>query len=274
MTKPPQGFEKLRDFSSWIGSDSTLVQGPGGNTSIKSKDLIWVKASGTKLVDAKTKDIFVSIDRQSGLPAPLDQQKKSSIETNLHILIDAPVVVHTHSTSALVAGFQEEIPDCVENNEKIAVVPYLRPGAALADGVRTFVDVSIHDYAILKNHGLLVWGRSVDEVWSKLNRFESEFKQLIQYSDKDLIEAKQILMTGNLNHYLTPDHAVFLDETTLEELSLESSLPNWLVEMYEQLSIVLASCKKSKNLSWLEREEVIALRDWDAEKMRKSSNYE
>jgi ribulose-5-phosphate 4-epimerase/fuculose-1-phosphate aldolase len=251
-----------------------LVQGPGGNTSIKSKDLIWVKASGMQLLDAKTKDIFVSLDRHSGLPVPLDQPRKSSIETNLHILIDAPVVVHTHSTSALVAGFQEDLSDCVENNEKIALVPYLRPGAVLADGIRASVDASIHECAILKNHGLLVWGESVGEVWSKLNRFEGAFKKLIQYSEKDLIEAKQILKTGNLSRYLTPDHAVFLDEITLNELTLGSSEPNWLVAMYEQLCMVLASCLKSKKLSWLEKEEVIALRNWDAEKMRKSFNHE
>jgi rhamnose utilization protein RhaD (predicted bifunctional aldolase and dehydrogenase) len=274
MTTAPPEYQQLKNFSSWIGSDSTLVQGPGGNTSIKSEKLIWVKASGTQLVDAKTKDIFVSLDRQSGLPIPRDQRQTSSIETNLHMLIEAPVVVHTHSTCAIALGFQEDLYDRIQNNGKIALVPYLRPGTALADGVRNIVDASIHDYAILKNHGLVVWGQSIDDVWSKLNHFESEFKGLIHYSEEDLIEARQVLMTGSLHSYLTPDHAVFLDESTLEKLTLESSGPNWLIEMYEQLCMVLASCLKSKNLSWLEKEEVIALRNWDLEKMRRGVNHD
>ena len=35
-----------------IGADPLLIQGPGGNTSFKSGDELWVKASGAWLAEA------------------------------------------------------------------------------------------------------------------------------------------------------------------------------------------------------------------------------
>ena len=274
MPTAPLELELLKNVSTWIGSDPTLVQGPGGNTSIKTKEFIWIKASGTRLIDANSKDIFVSLDRTTGLLSPISQHKSSSIETNLHMLIDAPIVIHTHSTSSIAAGFREDLDEIMKDFGRIAFVPYHRPGKELANAIRSIVDISIHDFAILKNHGLLVWGNSVEQVRSNLVHFENRFNELLHYTDSELVEARSILMNGDIYRYLTPDHAVFLEKNTLQELNSDFLKPHWLDEMFTQLSIALACNLKSKKLTWLDKEEVLALRNWEAERDRKVSNNE
>ena len=274
MHQPPADLIRLKSLSSWIGSDPSQVQGPGGNTSIKDQEFIWVKGSGTKLIDAETKEIFISLDRLTGLPSPASQSGSGSIETKLHLLIDAPVVAHTHSTSSLALGFREDLEALVNRFGRTVVIPYYRPGELLAEAISNLVNTSTHDFAVLKNHGLIVWGNSVEEVQQRILRFENEFKKLIKFSDSDLGEARNLLQIGDMCRYLTPDHAVFLDSRTLEMIEILDFEPKWMREMYDQLSKVLASSLHSSELSWLDKEEVLALQNWDAEKMRKESNSE
>ena len=55
----PQEFINL---SALIGRDSMLVQGAGGNTSYKSDDKMWIKASGKWLSDSMEEGIFIPVD--------------------------------------------------------------------------------------------------------------------------------------------------------------------------------------------------------------------
>jgi len=272
MHDPTEELSNLRRLSSWIGSNVSMVQGPGGNTSLKNSEFMWVKGSGTKLKDAEIAEIFVRIDLVTGEPNPLTQDLRASIETNLHQLSSSTVLVHTHSTAAIAAGFRDDVEKVATEFGRTSVVPYHRPGTSLADGIRNFVDTSIHDYAILKNHGLLVWGSTVEEVKQRIVAFENEFAGLLEYSEADLIEARRLLRDGNLKRYLTPDHAVFLDPKTLKEIEGGRFEPNWLEQMYEQLCIALASSLHFRNLSWLHEDEVRALQNWDVEKLRKEAN--
>ena len=52
----------ISKLSAKIGKDLSLIQGGGGNTSIKEEDSMWVKASGKWLSDAETENIFVSVN--------------------------------------------------------------------------------------------------------------------------------------------------------------------------------------------------------------------
>ena len=54
-------LNELRRMSARVGRNILLVQGAGGNSSIKHDDILWVKASGTWLADAEQKDIFVPV---------------------------------------------------------------------------------------------------------------------------------------------------------------------------------------------------------------------
>ena len=54
--------ENLSQLSARIGADPLLVQAAGGNTSIKQDGVMWIKASGTRLKEASSKNIFVPLD--------------------------------------------------------------------------------------------------------------------------------------------------------------------------------------------------------------------
>lgn len=272
MQSDPQELSQLRDLSYWIGSNQEMVQGPGGNTSFKNSEFMWVKGSGTKLEDAQTTEIFVRLDLSSGKLNPQDQTLHASIETGLHRISEFAVVAHTHSTAAISAGFRSDLFELVAAFGNTAVIPYRRPGITLVEAIKSRVDTSIHNYAILMNHGLLVWGNTFEEVKQRIIRFENEFKKVVKYSEPDLIEAKRILRPGQLHQYLTPDHAIFLDAENISRIDETNFGPLWMKKMYNQLCIVLASSLNSKSFSWLEENEVIELRNWDAEKMRKGIN--
>ncbi|HEY6601546.1 MAG TPA: class II aldolase, partial [Xanthobacteraceae bacterium] len=57
----PEILNELRRMSARVGRNMLLVQGAGGNSSIKHGDVLWVKASGTWLADAEDKEIFVPV---------------------------------------------------------------------------------------------------------------------------------------------------------------------------------------------------------------------
>ena len=98
------GAMEFLHLSAKVGQDRALVQGPGGNTSIKHDATLWVKASGTQLADALTADIFLPV-RLAPLRQALDRRDpacetsaafviaelnphalRPSIETTLHAL--------------------------------------------------------------------------------------------------------------------------------------------------------------------------------------------
>ena len=59
---PPPALADLGALSVAVGSDILLVQGAGGNTSLKEAGVLWVKASGTWLKDAASAAAFVPLD--------------------------------------------------------------------------------------------------------------------------------------------------------------------------------------------------------------------
>jgi rhamnose utilization protein RhaD (predicted bifunctional aldolase and dehydrogenase) len=168
------GLAALKALSARIGADPLLIQGAGGNSSLKSAGVLWVKASGTWLADAERLPIFVPVDldeaRRSfsrgaenvpalalpGAPAGL----RPSIETSLHAFLPQRYVLHVHSVNA--------IAWCVQRDPQAALtprldglawawLPYCRPGLPLARSVAGLArEGSAPDVLLLANHGLVV----------------------------------------------------------------------------------------------------------------------
>jgi len=65
----PAELKHLKEVSARVGRDMTLVQGAGGNTSVKDGDVLWVKASGAWLSEADKREIFVPVDLPGALRA-------------------------------------------------------------------------------------------------------------------------------------------------------------------------------------------------------------
>jgi rhamnose utilization protein RhaD (predicted bifunctional aldolase and dehydrogenase) len=174
-------LQNLRRLSALVGSDPLLVQGAGGNTSLKQDGVMWIKASGTWLKDAETKEIFVPVDL-AGVLRGLSENSadvencvaylrsdlnaaglRPSIETTVHALMPHKVVVHVHCVNT--------ISWAVQNNAEVqlalrlagidwAFVPYARPGLMLAEAIQARLRPGVN-VLVLGNHGLVVAAETV-----------------------------------------------------------------------------------------------------------------
>lgn len=172
--------DEFRALSAKLGSDPLQVQGPGGNTSIKEGNTMWIKASGTELADALTKPIFVAVDRAAAKAEAggagdgtckatvLDPENtlRPSIETTFHAALDWAVVAHTHSVATLVHAISPE--GRIAAAKKLeglpaVLVPYAKPGLPLTAEILARITPETQ-VIVLQNHGLICCGASVAEV--------------------------------------------------------------------------------------------------------------
>jgi rhamnose utilization protein RhaD (predicted bifunctional aldolase and dehydrogenase) len=166
----PAELQQLKELSARVGRDMSLVQGAGGNTSVKVDDVLWVKASGAWLSEADKRDIFVPVDLPGALRAlgqgiekmPVADRAaklRPSIETSLHALLPHRVVLHVHAVNAIAwascVGVEPEIAKRLDGLAW-ARVPYRRPGLPLSQVVAETLAQRRPDVLILGNHGLLV----------------------------------------------------------------------------------------------------------------------
>ncbi len=191
---PLQGVGGLISLSQFYGNDTRFVIAGGGNTSYKSDEKIWVKASGSPLATI-TEDGFAILDRaklnlmsekeysldaaereeqvkNDLADATITKDRRPSVETSMHNAINYPFVVHLHPT--IVNGLM-----CAQNaekelkrlfGEKALYVEYTDPGYVLFKKV----DEKIKEYRAkfheepqviwLQNHGIFVAADTVDEI--------------------------------------------------------------------------------------------------------------
>ena len=184
----------LRLLSAQIGADSLLVQGPGGNTSIKLDKVLWVKASGKNLIAANSEEIFIPINYKSvrqklseGVSDPLNGQTigsltsstlRPSIETSLHAIMTDPIVVHVHCVNTIGWAVTRNAKTAlakVLTGEKWGWIPYRRPGLPLAQEI-VKRNLESAQTLILGNHGLVVTGEEPEQVAQLLERIVNRLR--------------------------------------------------------------------------------------------------
>ena len=183
MIRP--GDDVLADLAAWsatLGADPAVIQGPGGNTSVKVGaglcQVLHVKASGLWLRHAAVRPSFVALDlgrlrtalagaivEPSLQPFILDAPggMRPSIETSLHAAMPHPVVVHTHSVNAIAHLVQPALEATLAAKLaglRWAYVPYARPGLPLLRAVEHAGGAKA-DVLMLANHGLVLGAGSV-----------------------------------------------------------------------------------------------------------------
>ena len=189
------------DFSAALGKNRLLVQGPGGNTSMKSDGVLSIKASGMELADARDKAIFVDVDLEAAraeidgtgdgscVDTVIDKSigLRPSIETTFHALLPHKFVFHYHSINSL--SHSATVQGRALMNEKLrglnwAAVPYRKPGLDLTLEIRKAMESGSPEVFILKNHGVIVGSDSVsdavalvEDVENRLNLDETEFQR-------------------------------------------------------------------------------------------------
>ncbi|MEN8904422.1 MAG: class II aldolase/adducin family protein [Clostridiales bacterium] len=209
-----QLISDLVSISSWAGADEDFVQAGGGNTSVKDKNKMLIKASGFKLSEINKHNGYVEVDIEKTIELINNQEEfnkyppkerdkliisevqktvvndnglRPSVESFLHALL-GKIVIHTHPvlTNAIC---------CVENCEKILddlffddvlFVPYSTPGYPLAclmkEKVDEFFNKKNHlpQIVFLGNHGLFICGNSVDDAISRMNNVITTIEKFLK----------------------------------------------------------------------------------------------
>jgi rhamnose utilization protein RhaD (predicted bifunctional aldolase and dehydrogenase) len=178
----------LAALSARLGRDPMLVQGGGGNASVKDAEVLWVKASGKWLAHAEREPIFVPVALEAirasirdGADDPVSAHVlpgaalRPSIETTLHAVLPHSVVLHLHAIHALAAAVRAD--GRAFAGERLrglrwAWVPYARPGVLLTRAVAAAAD-DAYDVLLLENHGLVVGAPDCASAWQLVQDVEA-----------------------------------------------------------------------------------------------------
>lgn len=215
-------LEELRYRSNLIGTDRTVCNWGGGNTSFKTRahdfkgnevDIMWVKGSGSDLATMKEENFsglllsdMLELEQRASMTDEemvaylehcmlVKNQPRPSIETLLHAFLPYKHVDHTHPDAIISIC-------CAPDGQKIAQeiwgdryvwVPYIRPGFTLskmiAEGVRNNPNAEL---VLMEKHGLVVWGETAVESYEKTIQVIDEAEQYINKSSKELLSAQQL----------------------------------------------------------------------------------
>ncbi len=201
------GIQDLIEISQFYGKDSRFVIAGGGNTSYKTADKLWVKASGHALATI-TEDGFAQLDRQklqvlsekqySDDAALREEQVKNdlaaacitkgrrpSVETSMHNVINYAYVVHLHPTAVngLMCAQQAESELKRLFGEKALFIPYTDPGYVLfkkvEDAIKAHRAAYGEDASViwLQNHGIFVAADSIAHIKAQYDAIFSALEQ-------------------------------------------------------------------------------------------------
>jgi ribulose-5-phosphate 4-epimerase/fuculose-1-phosphate aldolase len=199
-------IQDLVAVAQWAGRSVLITQGGGGNASVKdvAADRMWIKASGYRLGDltataghvrlrraelaaAERDPALASLSRERAhaittramMTASEGGSVRPSLESGLHAVMDARVVLHTHPVFVNAFGCLEEGPELLADalGRRLPFADYAAPGYALTVAVDAAVeafrsvasadDVAAFEAApvvILRNHGVIVGAETPDAV--------------------------------------------------------------------------------------------------------------
>jgi len=171
----------LRELSARIGGNPLLTQASTGNTSIKLGNVLWIKASGRWLADARHDDILVPLDllevkqhmRQRVDPSEI--YAGASIETAMHAVVPHPVVLHVHSVNTIAWAVRADAQLRLHRQLqglRWQWVPYVPSGLPLAREIERASCSGDSNVFVLGNHGLVIAGEDCDAVEDLLSQVE------------------------------------------------------------------------------------------------------
>jgi NAD(P)-dependent dehydrogenase (short-subunit alcohol dehydrogenase family)/rhamnose utilization protein RhaD (predicted bifunctional aldolase and dehydrogenase) len=203
-------LKSLVDISRHYGINRRAVIAGGGNTSMKSGDRLWIKASGHAL-GSMDESGFAVLDRKklrvistreySSDPfererqikddltaANLTPERRPSVETSLHDLVRYRFVVHLHPTlvNGIMCGQAVEEYILPVFGEKALYVPYTDPGYVLFKEIERRLEKYREKFPedpaiiLIQNHGIFVGADSTQEV-RKI--YDDLFKRLGKYAE-------------------------------------------------------------------------------------------
>jgi ribulose-5-phosphate 4-epimerase/fuculose-1-phosphate aldolase len=280
-------INQLIKAAGYAGADVTLVQGGGGNVSVKSPDgsSMFIKASGFTLSEITEKDGYVEIDRLKALKAlknvSLNGKTRSRVQDEFSALINKTTKAPGLRPS-IEAGFHAVLPSVVIHTHPVYInaflcmkdgaerflsmtghtfstVGYYPPGYELASAVaKEYVETGSSSGGILlANHGFVTYGGTADEAISIMDDAEKTARRLLGELEivnvkppGSLLElAENIAIMGNYPVVKTQS-CKFIQETAFND-KLAQSVVNPLVPddvVYNYGRIFISGDKKILSL--------------------------
>ena len=183
MTGTGESSMLLQDLARYSAPivERGLVVGPGGNTSIRDGNLMWISPSGYALDDVPPGH-WVPLDILSGTPQ--QPEPRPSSESAMHLAIyrarpDVAAIVHTHppiTIGVISAGIAEipfMFPDQVAIVGRVPSIGYVVPcSQELADEVVAVMgDLEVNGL-LMRNHGLITVGHTLREAYYRTEVIE------------------------------------------------------------------------------------------------------
>lgn len=161
-------YDTFLNLCTSLGNNVEFIQGAGGNVSVKNGNNLLIKASGTWLSHALTKNIFIDISRNAVLKI-IEQGREDfslltkhglrpSIETPIHALLPQKYVFHVHHLNTIIHSVLTDQSILCRKLDGIeyATVQYARPGMPLCNALQKAIAGNQAPVLILQNHGLVV----------------------------------------------------------------------------------------------------------------------
>ena len=253
-SSPDPEFRALLALSARLGRDPLRTQAAGGNTSLKRDGVLWIKASGTWLAEAETRDTMVPVALAPLLDAlakgdvrtekatafVLDRMNPSglrpSVETSVHAVIPGAVVVHIHCVATVALAVRTDAERVIgERLRHVSGVDwlyvlYVKPGVSLARAIAAGLRPSTN-VIVLGNHGLIVAADTAAEADGLVQRVCSALEAAPRAPPP--ADAAQLARLAEGSPYRLPAdpsaHRVAMDPASLAIARLGSLYPDHVV---------------------------------------------
>lgn len=162
-----------------------LVVGPGGNTSVRIGETMWISPSGFSLDNIARED-WVPVDIGTGRYEHPRLRPSSEVAMHLYIYRqrdDVHAVIHTHppvTLGFLCSGYDEIphlFPDYTVLMGNVPSIEYIVPcSEQLAQAVLKAMSDREHHALLMKNHGVITVGANVLEAYYRAELLEDAAK--------------------------------------------------------------------------------------------------
>ena len=172
-------LQALLELTQRVGSNALLAQASTGNTSIKLDGVLWIKASGRWMADARQNEILIPLDladvHRECLQRDLDPAERypgASLETAMHAILPHRVVLHVHCVNTIAWAVRSDARAQLQerlDGLRWRWVPYVESGLPLARAVCNALSAGDADVFVLGNHGLVIGGENCREAENLLS---------------------------------------------------------------------------------------------------------
>ena len=179
-----QEKQQYVDICTFLGGFTDLIQGSGGNFSVKNGNEIMIKSSGKRIIETtitegyvvcdivKLRDLYLEHNNNTiSTVISGDTNTSPSMEVFFH-LIPKKWIIHLHPTFIL-KKLCTTAWKSYTSNPKYLTIPYIMPGIDLSIAICS--QYKNEEIILLQNHGIILCGDSLKEILYLLDNLTEEF---------------------------------------------------------------------------------------------------